>query len=92
MISKEEVQHIAKLARLGLTSAEENTLRTELSSILGYVEKLKKVETGKVAITAHPFMVSNVFRKDEAKPQKKDLLSLSPQTKDGYLKVKSILR
>jgi aspartyl-tRNA(Asn)/glutamyl-tRNA(Gln) amidotransferase subunit C len=92
MISKEEVQHIAKLARLGLAGQEEGKFQKELSSILNYIEKLKKVETGKTAPTAHPFAVKNVFRKDEPKPQQKDLLALAPETKDGYLKVKSILR
>lgn len=92
MISKKEVQHIAKLARLGLTQKEEEKFSGELSSILDYIEKLKKVDVAKEKATFHPFSVQNVFRKDEASEKKYDLLSSAPAEKDGYIKVKSILK
>ncbi len=92
MISKEEVQHIAKLARLGLTSKEEGKFQKELSSILDYIEKLQKIDVSNTEPTSHPFFLKNVLRPDEPESQKQDLLALAPETKDGYLKVKSILR
>jgi len=92
MISQKEVQHIAKLARLGLSQTEEKKFQQELSSILAYVEKLKKVKVAKVEPTSHPLRVANVTRKDEAKSRKQKLLDLAPTTKDGYIKVKSILK
>ncbi|MDP2664107.1 MAG: Asp-tRNA(Asn)/Glu-tRNA(Gln) amidotransferase subunit GatC, partial [bacterium] len=48
MISKEEVKHIAKLARLGLSDKEIGKFQKDLSSILDYVEKLKKVDVSGV--------------------------------------------
>ncbi len=85
MISKEEVKHIAKLARLGLTEKEIEKFQKELSSILDYVEKLKEVDVSKVEPTSHPLKMENVMRKDEVSKFNKKLI-------DGHLKVKSILK
>ena len=95
MISKEEVKHIAKLARLGLTEKEVKKMQRELSKILDYIEKLKEVGISNVKPTSHSIQVENVIRDDEEKSQKSKfksqmLLELAPETKDGYLKVKSI--
>lgn len=94
MISKEEVKHIAKLARLGLREKEIERLQKELSSILDYIEKLKEVDVSRIEPTSHPLEVKNVVRADERRKTKfksQKLLDLAPETKDGYLKVKSIL-
>ena len=110
MITKEEVQHIAKLARLGLTEKEIEKFQGELSSILDYIEKLKEVDISKVEPTSHSITralakggdeasassteVKNVMREDKSQKSKvksQKLLELAPETKDGYLKVKSIL-
>ena len=53
MITKEEVKHIAKLARLGLTEEEITKFQRELSKILDYIEKLKEVDISKVEPTSH---------------------------------------
>lgn len=92
MISQKEVQHIAKLARLGLSPNEEKKFQKELSSILGYVEKLKKVNVAKVKPTSHPLAVINVMRPDKAEARKYKLLDLAPEAKDGFIKVKKILK
>lgn len=96
MISKEEVQHIAKLARIGLSRKEVEEFQKELSSILNYFEKLKKVNVSKIEITSHSIKIENATREDienEEFPARggKKLLDLAPKTKDGYLKTKSIL-
>ena len=65
MISNEEVKHIAKLARLGLAEKEIERYQKELSSILDYIEKLKKVDVSSIAPTSHPFEVKNVTREDK---------------------------
>lgn len=95
MISKEEVKHIAKLARLGLTEEEIKKFQKELSSILDYIEKLKEVDIGEIEPTSHSIKVENVMRKDKESEKLKEksekLLELAPETKGGYLKVKSIL-
>ena len=89
MISREEVKHIAKLARLGITEKEEEKFTKELSKILDYVEKLKEVAVSKVEPTSHlstqaKRSVENVMRKDQVSRGDKKLI-------DGHLKVKSIL-
>jgi len=92
MISKKEVQHIAKLARLGITEKEEEKFQKELSSILDYIEKLKKVDVSKTEPTSHPLFIKNVTRKDEVDSKKEELLGSAPVTERGYIKVKSILK
>ena len=96
MISKEEVKHIAKLARLGLTEKEIRKFQKELSSILDYMEKLKKVDISKVEPTSHSIKVENIMRGDTPEEKKletrKKLIEMAPETKEGFLKVKSILK
>ena len=95
MINKKDVQHIAQLARLGLTSAEVDKFRKELSSILDYVEKLKKIDVSKIEPTSHPRLVENVMRGDGVRSSKfevrRKLVKMAPETKKGYIKVKSVL-
>lgn len=93
MISKEEVKHIAKLARLGLTEKEIEKFQKELSLILDYFEKLKEVDIPEVKAETQPIEIENVMRSDKglkSKVQGSRLLDLAPETKNGYLKVKSI--
>jgi len=96
MITKEEVKHIAKLARLGLTEKEIEKFQRELSSILDYIEKLKEVDLSEIEPTSHPFELKNKMRKDEInwreKKDNKKLIELMPETKDGYLKIKSVFK
>jgi aspartyl-tRNA(Asn)/glutamyl-tRNA(Gln) amidotransferase subunit C len=100
MISKKEVQRIAKLARLDLNEKEIRRFQKELYSILDYVGKLKKIdpEICELASTKHLLAVENIMREDEARrngasaAKAKKLLELASQTENGYLKVKSILK
>ncbi len=85
MISLKEVRHIAALARLSITKKEEEKLGKDLSAILDYIEKLKKVDISEIKETSHPTSIKNIMRADEASKFKKKLT-------DGHLKVKSILR
>jgi len=95
MITKEEVKHIAKLARLGLTEEEITKFQRELSKILDYIEKLKEVDISKVEPTSHSILVENIMRIDELKKEKieigKKLVEMAPEKKSGFLKTKSIL-
>lgn len=96
MITKKEVQHVAKLARLNMTGKEEEKFAKELSLILNYVEKLKEVKVDKVEPTSHPFEVENVMRKDVSqKPEKEvtqKLIEAAPAKKKNHIKVKTILK
>ncbi len=95
MISKEEVEHIAKLARLGLTDKETEKMQKDLSSILDYIEKLKELDISNIKPTSHSIDINNVIREDNENPKSKTrsskLLDLAPEKKDGYFKTKSIL-
>ncbi len=95
MITKKEIQHIAKLARLSISEDEFKKYSGELSSILDYIEKLKKVDVKRVQPTSHPREIKNVFREDEAKKQDREtvkkLIEAAPDKKEGYIKVKTIL-
>lgn len=100
-ISETEIEHIAKLARIKITGAEKQKYSTELSKVLGYVEKLNELDTDKVAETSQVTGLTNVFRDDVANDEWKTdkdvakntekLLANAPDVKDDYIKVKKIL-
>jgi aspartyl-tRNA(Asn)/glutamyl-tRNA(Gln) amidotransferase subunit C len=95
MISKKEVQHIAKLARLALNEKEIEEMKKTLSSILDYIEKLKEVDISGVSSYISSGKIQGVMREDKEDKEKesrnKKLLELAPEEKGGYLKVKQVL-
>ena len=66
-ITRKEVEHVAKLARLALRDEEIDTLTGQLSNILTYVEKLNELDTRDVDPTAHVLPIKNVLLEDEVK-------------------------
>ena len=66
-ITRKEVEHVAKLARLALRDEEIDILTGQLSNILTYVEKLNELDTRDVDPTAHVLPIKNVLREDEVK-------------------------
>jgi aspartyl-tRNA(Asn)/glutamyl-tRNA(Gln) amidotransferase subunit C len=68
LISKHDVEHVAKLARLGLSEEEKEKLTRELNAILTYAEKIQTLDTRDVPPTSHPLPLQNVFREDMIKP------------------------
>lgn len=93
MINKDEVRHIAGLARIGLDEKELERFSKDLSSILDWVEQLKEVKVEGVEPTAHISGVANVTREDEVKEfgNREGIIELFPEEKDGYDKVKAVL-
>ncbi|WP_455243614.1 Asp-tRNA(Asn)/Glu-tRNA(Gln) amidotransferase subunit GatC [Petrachloros mirabilis] len=67
-ITKQEVENVAKLARLEITQAEKETFAKQLSQILTHVEKLNQYDTSGVEPTATVLGQTNVFREDVVKP------------------------
>lgn len=63
-ITKEEVEYVAQLARLNLSSQELEIMTEQLDNILSYVEKLGELETENIEPTTHAFSISNAFRED----------------------------
>jgi aspartyl-tRNA(Asn)/glutamyl-tRNA(Gln) amidotransferase subunit C len=93
-LTPEEVEHIAKLARLELPTAEKDALTRQLSSILDYVGALGSVETDGVEPMAHSMPVRNVFGADEPAPcppaTREALLGEFPEREGDMLKVKAV--
>lgn len=93
MLSTEEIQRIAQLARIELADNEIEKFQKDLSSILEYVEELKNVDTEGLEIVSQVTGLENVQRKDEAVSvdYQEDIMANAPERKDRYYKVKSIL-
>jgi aspartyl-tRNA(Asn)/glutamyl-tRNA(Gln) amidotransferase subunit C len=95
MISKQDVQKVAKLARINITEKEIERFQKDLSSILDYFELLKRADTGKVKPTFHPSETKeNIVRKDDpiSSNIEDDLIKQAPDKKDRYIKVRSIFK
>lgn len=93
VISAEQVQHLAGLARIALTPDEIQHLVVELGSIVDNVRKVSEVATADVPATSHPIPLSNVFRPDVvgAVLTNEQALSGAPESADGRFKVSAIL-
>jgi aspartyl-tRNA(Asn)/glutamyl-tRNA(Gln) amidotransferase subunit C len=68
MIDREQVLHVARLARLELTEDEVRKMSEELSAVLGHIEKIAELELDGVAPTTHVVEVSNALRPDVVTP------------------------
>lgn len=92
-LSREEVLHIARLARLGLTEAEIDKFREQLSNILENFEVLKQVDTSDVPPTAQSIALQNVMREDEAVPSlpPDEVLANAPRKEGDYFRVRAVL-
>jgi aspartyl-tRNA(Asn)/glutamyl-tRNA(Gln) amidotransferase subunit C len=66
-ISRNEVQHVARLARLALDDAELDALTGEMDAILAYVDQLSRLQTDGITPTAHAVPMANAFRTDEVR-------------------------
>jgi len=88
-ISRAEVLHVAKLARLALTDEEVEKFREQLSAILEAVGKVSELDLSEVEPTAHPLDLSNVWADDEPQPSLplEDALANAPDSEDGYFRV-----
>ncbi|HEX75677.1 MAG TPA: Asp-tRNA(Asn)/Glu-tRNA(Gln) amidotransferase subunit GatC [Dehalococcoidia bacterium] len=92
-LSREEVRHIALLARLGLSETEIEKFRLQLSDIIENFEILKQADTSTLLPTAKSSGLQNVFRPDEAKASYpvEDVLANAPQRDDNCFKVRAVL-
>lgn len=92
-LSREEVKHIALLARLGLSEEETEKFREQLSNILENFRALQEVNTEGVPPTAQPVALQDVFREDEVAPSfpQEQILANAPRQEDGSFKIKAVL-
>lgn len=93
MIDREQVRKVALLARLELTSEEEEQFTTQLGSILDYVEQLNAVDVTDVPPTTRAIDVSNVTREDNLQPypEREAILNSAPEQEGDFFKVPKIL-
>ncbi len=92
-ITKKDVEHVAKLARLRLTEEEKEKFGKQLSEILEYVEKLNELDTEKVKPASHVVPLKNVMREDEVKLSLpvEEALANAPAKQGKYFKVPKII-
>jgi len=92
-ISRDEVAHLAKLARLAVTDEELNVFAGQLDQILDSVAKVSEVATDDVPPTSHAVPITNVFREDVVRPglSQQEALAGAPSAEEGRFRVPRIL-
>ncbi len=92
-ISREDVAHVAKLARLEVSEEEQATFARQLSAILTHIDQLKQVDTAGIEPTATVLPTDNVFRDDVARASlsREQALANAPDQADGFFRVPKIL-
>lgn len=93
-LSRDDVLKLARLARLRLSQEEVEQFQKEISSILGYVEKLQSADVTGLEPTVQVSGQKNVMREDVIKSYKatpQDLLAVAPAVEDNHIKVKRVL-
>jgi len=93
MITEKDVQYIAHLSRIHLTDDETEKLTTTLEDILGYINKLNKLDVSAVKPTSHVLPLQNVFRQDIPRPSLKqaDAIKTAPESYKGSFKVPQVI-
>jgi aspartyl-tRNA(Asn)/glutamyl-tRNA(Gln) amidotransferase subunit C len=91
MLSRDQVLHVARLARLELTDDEVERYSGELSKVLDYIEKIEELDLTDVEPTSHVVDVENALRADEPRPSwpREVVLEAAPDPSDGGFRVPS---
>jgi len=92
-VSKKDVEHVAKLARLEFNEMEKDSLISDLNKVLGYIEKLNELDTENEDIIVNPYYIENKFREDQIQLSMKveDVISNAPQSLEGYIVVPKVI-
>jgi len=92
-LTRADVEHVARLARLALTDEELDALTAELGAILEHAAQVSALDTAGEPPTAHPLPLVNVFRADVARPglSRDEVLAAAPEAEDGRFRVPRIL-
>ncbi len=92
-ISRSDVEHVARLARLALTNDEVDHLTAELATILGHARDIEALDLADVPATAHPLPLVNVLRPDEVRPSldRDEVLGQAPVAEDDRFRVPRIM-
>jgi aspartyl-tRNA(Asn)/glutamyl-tRNA(Gln) amidotransferase subunit C len=91
VIDRDQVLHVARLARLRLSEGEVERMSSELSTILGHIEKIEELDLDEVEPTSHVVEVENVLREDEPRPSwpRERILEGAPDASDDGFRVPS---
>ena len=92
-ISRDQVEHVARLARLGLSEEETTRLEQQLSQILETMRTIDRVDTSTIPPTAQAIPVDTVMREDEVRPSTPvdDVLRNAPSREGDFFKVPPVL-
>src|SRR5258708_25330749 len=94
-ITKKDVEHVARLARLALSEEEKERYTAQLEGILEYIDKLNKADTANVPPTSHVLPMANVWREDQVEPKRvasqQDILKNAPEADGPFFKVKKVI-
>jgi aspartyl-tRNA(Asn)/glutamyl-tRNA(Gln) amidotransferase subunit C len=92
-ITREDVAHVARLARLQLTEDELDTFTGQLAKVLDHARDVEALDVGDVPPTSHPYPLENVMRADELRPtlDRDAVLAAAPATEDGRFRVPPVL-
>jgi aspartyl-tRNA(Asn)/glutamyl-tRNA(Gln) amidotransferase subunit C len=92
-LTRDDVAHVARLARLDLTDEELDTFTGQLAAVLEHAADVEALDVGDVPPTSHPFELTNVLRADEVRPSvdRDEVLGQAPAAAEGRFKVPPIL-
>jgi aspartyl-tRNA(Asn)/glutamyl-tRNA(Gln) amidotransferase subunit C len=92
-ITKDQVEHVANLARLNFNEQEKERFTIQLNSILNYINKLQQLDTKQVKPTFHALAQTNVFREDQVKPSIAQEVAMNngPDKERGFYRVPKII-
>jgi aspartyl-tRNA(Asn)/glutamyl-tRNA(Gln) amidotransferase subunit C len=92
-LTRDDVAHVARLARLALTDAELDTYTEQLAAVLDHADDVAALDLDDVAPTAHPLPLVNVVRDDVVGPcaDRDEVLAQAPAVEDGRFRVPAIL-
>jgi len=92
-IDKETVKYVAHLARIDLQDKELEKLSSQLQDILGFIDKLNKVDVAKINPTSHILSINNVLREDSPKKSlsQEQALGNAPQKEEGFFVVPKVI-
>ncbi len=92
-ITQEQVEYVAKLARLNLSGEQKERLTGEMADIIAFADKLSELDTSGVEASAHSIAVENVFREDEIIPsyEQRDILANAPTQDSGCFSVPKVV-
>ena len=92
-LTREDVIHVASLARLGMSDEELTMFQEQLSSILGHIEALNELDTDAIPPTAQVVPLENVLRPDEIRDSlsQETVIAMASETRDGFIAVGAVM-